>query len=442
MIIGKPYSNLILPRPLVQPSRRRVFRTPVVADGGLLNYNLGLGIPSGLTFSRDSAATYVDRLGVIRLESSDAPRFETDGLLMEGGATNYVSAYAYWADEGEYYGDEINCTTAESSLTAAYPYYKAVEVVSTTANGTRLQNTLYGLNTAKKFLSAYVSAGTSNYVGLVMANDYEGGVTYDLSDPDAPVVHAYSTSYAPSGYGIDKLRSGIHRAWMSQTTDAETTADPYCGVGPSSGSGFAYSYYPNGAAGTTISTSYRQVENYRLTSLIPSDGAAGTPVTRAADYLRQTNPPWYSRESGSLLVACRPSSAADADQRIALSLDDGGTERLSIFLETNGTPKLALRSDGYEPEIYTVGSVIASGEKFVFGVSWKSGVVTAIACNLGGTTDTLPSTTPMPIDPTLYVGGVSSGLHPFFGHISHLAVSTGGAAWSQERLQNWVDAHA
>ncbi len=41
-----------------------------------------------LTFARASIATYIDRYGVLQSAAIDEPRFDVDGLLMEGGSTN------------------------------------------------------------------------------------------------------------------------------------------------------------------------------------------------------------------------------------------------------------------------------------------------------------------------------------------------------------------
>lgn len=45
----------------------------------------GLG---SVTFARDTVATYVDRYGVVRAAAIDEPRFEAQGLLMEGESIN------------------------------------------------------------------------------------------------------------------------------------------------------------------------------------------------------------------------------------------------------------------------------------------------------------------------------------------------------------------
>ncbi|WP_312189960.1 hypothetical protein [Leclercia sp.] len=49
-----------------------------------------LELPSkSMTFTRNSTATYIDKSGVLKTAANNEPRFERDGLLMEGQSTNY-----------------------------------------------------------------------------------------------------------------------------------------------------------------------------------------------------------------------------------------------------------------------------------------------------------------------------------------------------------------
>ena len=50
-----------------------------------LDYNIGNG---NITFERGTNATYIDRYGVLQYADIDEPRFEKDGLLIEGSSTN------------------------------------------------------------------------------------------------------------------------------------------------------------------------------------------------------------------------------------------------------------------------------------------------------------------------------------------------------------------
>ncbi|MDU4843252.1 MAG: hypothetical protein E6X49_19225 [Leclercia adecarboxylata] len=50
-----------------------------------------LELPSkSVTFTRATAATYIDKSGVLRIAAINEPRFEKEGLLMEGWGTNHI----------------------------------------------------------------------------------------------------------------------------------------------------------------------------------------------------------------------------------------------------------------------------------------------------------------------------------------------------------------
>ena len=52
-----------------------------------LSMKAGVG---SVTFTRATTATYIDRYGVLKYAGIDEPRFEKDGLLIEGASTNFV----------------------------------------------------------------------------------------------------------------------------------------------------------------------------------------------------------------------------------------------------------------------------------------------------------------------------------------------------------------
>ena len=57
-----------------------------------LNNSLSMKAGVGsVTYSRATTATYIDRYGVLKYAGIDEPRFEKDGLLIEGGSTNLLA---------------------------------------------------------------------------------------------------------------------------------------------------------------------------------------------------------------------------------------------------------------------------------------------------------------------------------------------------------------
>ena len=70
-----------------------------------LSMKAGAGV---VTFTRSTTATYIDRYGVLKTAAVDEPRFEKDGLLLEGTSTNLTL----------YSEDSTNWTIVGATLTA------------------------------------------------------------------------------------------------------------------------------------------------------------------------------------------------------------------------------------------------------------------------------------------------------------------------------------
>ena len=81
-----------------------------------LNNSLAMkqGVGS-VTFSRDTKATYIDRYGVLQSADIDEPRFEKDGLLIEGSSTNLLT-YSEEFDNDDW--SKTQCTITENDTIA------------------------------------------------------------------------------------------------------------------------------------------------------------------------------------------------------------------------------------------------------------------------------------------------------------------------------------
>lgn len=91
-----------------------VLKSDVVGSIGNINsplldipLNNSLAMKQGVgsvTFARSTTATYIDRYGVLQTASIDEPRFEKEGLLIEGASTNnftYSNDVASWSGSGD-----------------------------------------------------------------------------------------------------------------------------------------------------------------------------------------------------------------------------------------------------------------------------------------------------------------------------------------------------
>ena len=83
-----------------------------------------------VTFTRATTATYIDRYGVLQYSAIDEPRFEKEGLLIEGGSTNFFNysnhnSHSNWTKGGGF----IN-TTIDSGVNNPDGTSGAVKVTS------------------------------------------------------------------------------------------------------------------------------------------------------------------------------------------------------------------------------------------------------------------------------------------------------------------------
>ena len=159
-------------------------------DGTAFSASLMNSLPSIFTFTRPTAATYFEN-GVLKTASTNTPRFESDGFLMEGSRTNYALhsrnlSNTAWVKTNITAGnidglDEGNNTA--STLTA------------TSANATALQSVT--LASGSRAFSAYVKRlvgsgdvditldGGTTWTTVTVTSDWTRvSVTATVTDPE------------------------------------------------------------------------------------------------------------------------------------------------------------------------------------------------------------------------------------------------------------------
>ena len=144
-----------------------------------LAMNKGVG---SVTFSRSTTATYIDRYGVLQAASIDEPRFEADGLLIEGASTNYTL-------------DSNDFSTANWTSQGVVPVSSSTLCSDGISNSTRL--TCSALNENHRIIPAVADAcpvgneafsidvkgGTHNLIGIAgYSIDLTEWVVIDTSD--------------------------------------------------------------------------------------------------------------------------------------------------------------------------------------------------------------------------------------------------------------------
>ncbi|MCE9979699.1 phage head spike fiber domain-containing protein [Leclercia adecarboxylata] len=223
-----------------------------------------------LTFTRASTATYIDKSGVLRTAAINEPRFEKEGLLVEGQSTNQVlnsEDPTKWAMTGGMTTSVITDGTAQAITLQASPTVLAPEqsfassATLALAVGDTLTLSCRFKGTDARFRFRFLLEGA--VFGDVSFDCISGEIA---SQPTAGIT-ATTTLAGGDGYTY------------ATATLTVTTAGNYIGQ--------FRSYYKAGALGNNIplgTTFYLQTvqaeKNAVATSYIPTGAAA---VTRAAD---------------------------------------------------------------------------------------------------------------------------------------------------------------
>jgi hypothetical protein len=129
-----------------------------------LSMRSGVG---SVTFARTTTATYVDRYGVLQTAPIDEPRFEKEGLLVEGASTNFAfpSSSLNWVGynftedvntSGIYAPDGTETVTKVSTTGSSDPYYYKSTSVGAAMNGKTFTYSIW----------AWIPSGHSSYADL------------------------------------------------------------------------------------------------------------------------------------------------------------------------------------------------------------------------------------------------------------------------------------
>ncbi|MFO3907591.1 hypothetical protein AAHD62_24260, partial [Enterobacter hormaechei] len=166
-------------------------------------------LPSkSITFSRATTATYIDKSGVLRTAAINEPRFEKEGLLMEGAGTNHI---LYSNDPSKW--SPLNVAIASTNNLAPDGTLTAAKVNISSANSTNLNLgasvASYAAFTTGGYITStfFMKAGERSLVQII----WTGGATgisskYANFDLINGVVDG--TCYA---YSIQKLANGWWR---------------------------------------------------------------------------------------------------------------------------------------------------------------------------------------------------------------------------------------
>ena len=241
-----------------------------------LNNSLAMkqGVGS-VTYTCATTSTYVDRYGTLKYAAIDEPRFEKEGLLIEGASTNIVKesedlSSGYWFS---------NRATVNTNVRAAPDGTTTVNKIIEDASAS---NTHY----TRSILSGLLATGTT-YTGSVFLRAAERTKCQirfgDINGSDAINVNLATGTITTTGTAtgtIVALDDGFYRVSVTVTISA---GNNYFYINLADGAGSTY-YSGDGVSG--IYAWGAQVEELPFaSSYIPTSTVA---VTRSANYCQLT----------------------------------------------------------------------------------------------------------------------------------------------------------
>ncbi len=281
---------------------------------------MNLSFDQLITFSRTSAATYVNSAGNVVSAPAGTPRFDYDpatlapkGLLIESQRTNLLLRSEEFDDAAwiKTAGTSItaNATTAPDGTSTADQWVKGSG--TTGAADLYCDMAVAALNTAHSF-SFYAKANGIPAVRVIGGGSYSpnGNSRFNLE---------LGTVAAGTG-AIQAAGNGWYRCTIFITRTS--TADNIVYITPCNADGT----FPtgDGTSGIFIWGAQLEAGNY-ATSYIPT---AGSQVTRTADVASIVAPnfaPWYNQSEGTFVVEVDTAKPPSVNATIlAIDASDGG----------------------------------------------------------------------------------------------------------------------
>ena len=247
------------------------------------NFLGAMSLPSGLTFSRSSTATYFNSSGVLSTASNDTPRFDYDpstlaprGLLMEEARTNllpYSNLFTSWT---------ITAGTPTGNLVGPDGVTNSGWTFTENASGSNQWQFYRSFSTTSGTytMSAFVKAGTQRYMQFgADTGTHSAWVTIDTTNFSTSTGVGGSATIA-SAPVVQTIANGWYRVSFAFTLPTTVTTYYKAGLAGSTTPG---SFIPT-YAGTSKTGSFYGIQleaGSFPTSYIPN--ATASTVTRTAD---------------------------------------------------------------------------------------------------------------------------------------------------------------
>lgn len=371
-------------------------------------YNLlGPSIPSGLTFTRASTATYFDSAGVMQTAATNAPRFDYDpvaltpkGLLIEEQRTNLLTYSASIGGTNWILNNASASLGAANGLDGTATASKITETAVLAAHDTRQLAT----TTAESATyTVFAKAGERSRLLIRESTSTSAAAAFDL-------VSGTVLGSESGGTGaITNCGDGWYRCTMTHTATAGSRA--YAAfILPDSGTSYADAPYL-GVAGSGLYLWGAQLEQASFaTSYIKTEAAA---VTRGADDLSTTSVPWFNASAWSALIEA-DIIGLRTDQQGAFYFNDGTfNNQTPLHVKVSGNHNFRVVSGGVSVS-YVDMATWSVGVTTKAAVAYAAGATGRAAINGTGYTGSLTSAAPIGIN-RLRLG--SDGAYNINGHI-------------------------
>jgi len=287
-----------------------------------------------LTLTRATTATYIDKSGVLRTAAINEPRFEKEGLLIEGAGTNLA---LYSMDLSNSFWNKTRIT-AVSGYDAPDGSKNACKLVADNSSSAHYLNKMLSVNAGSVYtLSVFVKASEFTEVRL----SFSSGVIVNSKSYTFDLLTGQITATGNTGTGGEPSITKMANGWWRISVISEVmvaTGNAYFNIwisenlntSPVQGDGVKSVY----AWGVQIE------ETPNMSSFIPTTTAT---VTRAADdptLQRSGNDNWWGPITIALELHCNGLTASDgisSNRRGVIAFYPSSTEYADMMIDSSTT---------------------------------------------------------------------------------------------------------